>query len=334
MKVDRIRDLEGLEKIKDPWNRLLFSAEQNSIFFTHEWISSWWMCFSDGYLLEILIFKDANENPLGIVPFMIQDDCLCFIASQEVSDYCDVITLGESREEFYDNLLRYIRENYSGIKKIELMNIKFSSPTLTMLPRLAPKYQYSCSLTETEVAPLLEVPSSYENYMKGLNKKNRHEIRRKLRRMESLSGITVEKITDTQALESAIEDFIALHRKSSPLKEEFWETKGMANFFREMTQRFSLQNWVELVFLRHEGKTMAALLNFVYSNQINFYNIAYDKDFARYSPGIYLFNYSIENAISEEKEKADFLRGREEYKYYFGAKDSKIFCLNLTRQES
>jgi len=334
MKVEHICDLENLEKRRDMWNGLLFSSEQNCIFFTHEWISSWWKYFSGESSLEILIFKDEKGNPVGICPFMIRDECLCFIASQEVSDYCDIITLNERRKEFYEYLLKFIRENYPGIKKIELMNIKHSSPTLKFLPRLAPKYKYSCSLTETEVTPLLELPSSYEDYMKSLNKKNRHEIRRKLRRLESLDGVTVKKVTDPQELESAIELFIALHKKSSPLKEKFWETKGMTSFFREMTYRFFLQDWVELVFLYHEDEMMAALLNFIYSNQIYFYNVAYSRDFARFSPGIYLFNHSIEKAISERKEKADFLRGREEYKYYFGAEDSKIFTLNLTPQES
>ena len=141
-------------------------------------------------------------------------------------------------------------------------------------------------------------------------------------------------IGDEVELESAIEAFIALHRESSPLKEKFWETRGMTNFFREMTYRFFLQDWVELVFLWHEDEMMAALLNFVYSNQIYFYNSAYSRDFARYIPGIFLFNHSIGKAISEGREKADFLRGREEYKYYFGAEDSKIFCLKLIPQES
>lgn len=75
---------------------------------------------------------------------------------------------------------------------------------------------------------------------------------------------------------------------------------------------------------------MAALLNFSYSDQILFYNVAFNKDFSRYSPGLFLFNHCIKQAISKGKKKADFLRGREKYKYYFGAEDSKIFRLILT----
>jgi CelD/BcsL family acetyltransferase involved in cellulose biosynthesis len=345
MKVECLGDSESLEELKDKWNELLFSSEQNCIFFAHEWISSWWKCFSEDNSLEILVFKDEGGSLAGIAPFMTKGGLdksspynkgriLRFIASEEVSDYCDFITLDGRREEFYENLLSYLKTNYSDIKKIELMNLQSSSPTLNFLPGFAPKYGYSSSCSESEVAPLLELPSSYEDYMKGLSKKCRHELRRKLRRMESLEGVKVTRITDTKELQSSLETFIALHKEGSPSKQRFWEKKGMPAFFLEVASRFSLQKWVELNFLYHEDRIMAALLNFSYSNQIYFYNVAFSKDFARYSPGLFLFNHCIKQAISEGKRKVDFLRGREKYKYYFGAEDSKIFRLELTPRKS
>ena len=334
MKVENIRDVGSFQKIKDAWNKLLFSSKQNSIFFTHEWFASWWKCFSEDNSLEVLIFKDREGDPLGIGPFMIRNKILRFIASKEVSDYCDVIADNGRREEFYENLLNYFRLNYSDIEKIELMNIKSSSPTLDFLVRLAPKHKFSCSVTKTEVAPLLELPSSYEDYLGCLGKKNRHELRRKLRRMESLKGIKTVKITDTQELKSSIETFIALHRKGSPSKAKFWEKKEMSDFFHEIAYRFSIQKWIELNFLFYEDRIMAALLNFSCSDQVYFYNVTFNRDFAWYSPGIFLFNQCIKDAISEGKRTADFLRGREEYKYYFGAKDNKIFHVTLTPGEN
>jgi CelD/BcsL family acetyltransferase involved in cellulose biosynthesis len=345
MKVECIKDPESLEELRDKWNELLFSTEQDCIFFTHEWISSWWKCFSGDNSLEILILKDKGGGLAGIAPFMTKGGLdksspynkgrtLRFIASQEVSDYCDVITHKERREEFYENLLDYLKTNYPDVEKIELMNIKSSSPTLSFLPRLAPEHGYSSTCTETEVAPLLALPSSYEDYMKGLSKKNRHELRRKLRRMESLEGVKITKITDAKELQSSLVAFINLHKEGSPLKEKFWGKKGMSDFFQEVASRFSFQKWVELNFLHHEDRIMAALINFSYSDQVYFYNVAFSKDFARYSPGLFLFNHCIKQAISEGKRKVDFLRGREKYKYYFGAEDSKIFRLELTPRKS
>jgi len=329
MKVECIRDPEILEGLKDTWNELLFSSEQNCVFLTHEWISSWWKCFSKDNSLEILIYKEEKGSLAGIAPFMVRNKTLCFIASQEVSDYCDVITLNDRRKEFYKNLLDYLKTNYPDVEKIELINIKSSSPTLSFLPSFASEHGYSSSCNETEVAPLLELPSSYEDYVASLSKKNRHELRRKLGRVESLEGVKITKITDKKELRSSLVAFINLHKQGSPSKEKFWGKKGMSDFFQEIASRFSLQKWVELYLLFYEDSIMAALLNFSYSDQILFYNVAFNKDFARYSPGLFLFNHCIKQAISEGKKKADFLRGREKYKYYFGAEDSKIFRLIL-----
>ena len=345
MNVECIRDSESLEELKDTWNELLFSSEQNCIFLTHEWISSWWKSFSEENSLEILLFKDEKGSLAGIAPFMTKGGLdssspynkgktLRFIASQEVSDYCDVITHNERREEFYENLLDYLKTNYPNLEKIELMNLKDSSPTLSFLPRLAPERGYSFSSNEIEVAPSLALPSSYEDYVASLSKKNRHELRRKLRRVESLEGVKIAKITDTKELQSSLMTFINLHKEGSSSKEKFWGKKGMLDFFQEIASRFSLQKWAELYLLFYEDRIMAALLNFSYSDQILFYNVAFNKDFARYSPGLFLFNHCIKQAVSEGKKQADFLRGREKYKYYFGAEDSKIFRLILTKKTS
>lgn len=329
MKVERIRDPEEFQVIQEEWNTLLHSSEQDHPFLSYEWISSWWECFSEDNSLEILLVKDENGNPVGIAPLMVQENTLRFIASEEVSDYCDFVVEKGRYEEFFKNVMNYIRTTHPDIEKIDLMNIRSASTTLEILPRLASEWGYSCSCTEIEVVPLLELPSSYEDYLGGLSKKKRHELRRKLRRTESLEGIRAEKVTDTRNLPAYIDKFIGLHRRGSPSKANFWKKKNMADFFHGMAHQFSLRQWIEMNVLFLEDRVLAALLNFISADRIYFYNVAFDKDFARYSPGIYLFNQSIQDAISKQKKCADFLRGREEYKYYFGAEDSKIFRLVL-----
>ena len=104
----------------------------------------------------------------------------------------------------------------------------------------------------------------------------------------------------------------------------------MIDFFQEIALQFSKKGWIELIFLWHKEKIMASLLGFLYEDTVYFYNVAYNREYSWYSPGLYLFHESLKQAILEEKKLADFLRGRERYKYYFGAKENKIFNLTLT----
>ncbi len=334
MKVDRITEFGRFQDLSEEWNAILRSSDVDCVFLTHEWFSSWWKHLSGERSLEVLVFKDTKSQIVGIAPLMSDGPNLRFMASHEVTDYCDFLSIRDSKEEFYKYLLSYLRENYPDQTRMEFINIKASSPSCALIPELASHHGFSYKLEEAEVAPLLPIPSTYDNYISSLNRKNRHELRRKLKRIETLDGIQTKKITGVQNIRPAIDDFISLHRQSSPEKHAFWKTDGMEDFFRDVVHRFYKKSWVELNFLYSGDSLIAALLNFLYADEVLYYNVAYDPDYASYSPGFYLFHASIVEAISQKKSRVDFLRGREKYKYDFGAKECKIYSLTLKTGES
>jgi CelD/BcsL family acetyltransferase involved in cellulose biosynthesis len=329
MKIEQIRNFHRFEKIRETWNKVLFSSDQNCIFLTHQWFYSWWKWLSEGKSLEIICSWNDEGRPIGIAPLMKEKNSLAFIASQEVSDYCDFIVLRGKEEEFFQGLLDFIRNQYTEVEKIQLINIKQDSRSIPFMEKTAPKYDFACTASESEVTPVLSLPSSYEEFLSLMSRKSRHELRRKLRRMERLDQVRTVKFADARGLGVSIKRFIELHRHSDASKEEFWKLKGMGDFFQEVALQFSSQKWVELYFLMHEEDLMAALLNFLYKDKILFYNMAYNRDYAWYSPGLFLFHQRLKEAIKEKKKEADFLRGEEKYKYYFGAKQSRIFNLTL-----
>jgi CelD/BcsL family acetyltransferase involved in cellulose biosynthesis len=334
MKVERITEFGRFQDLSNEWNALLSSSDVDCVFLTHEWFSSWWKHLSGKWRLEVLVFKDTKGQIVGIAPLMTDGLNLRFMASYEVTDYCDFLSVRGNMEEFYKSLLSYLRENYPDQTRLEFMNIKASSPSCALIPELGSHHGFSYNLKEAEVAPVLAIPSNYDSYIASLNRKNRHELRRKLRRIEALDGIQTKKITGVQNIGPAIDDFISLHRQSSPEKHTFWKTRGMAEFFRHVVHRFCKKAWVELNFLNSGDSLIAAILNFLYADEVLFYNVAYDPDYASYSPGFYLFHASIVEAISQKKSCVDFLRGREKYKYDFGAKECKIYSLTLITGES
>jgi CelD/BcsL family acetyltransferase involved in cellulose biosynthesis len=334
MKVDRITELNRFLNLAEEWNSFLHSSHLNCVFLTHEWFCAWWECLSGKNSLEVLCVKDDLDQIIGIAPLMTDGRSLRFMASHEVTDYCDFLYLPVKKEEFFKTLLFYFKENTQDRTLLEFINIPESSPTRFLFPEMAARYGFSHNLRETEVAPILSVPSTYEGYIGGLKRKNRHELRRKLKRIEGLDGIKIKKITKTRHLLPAIESFISLHEKSSPEKQTFWTTEGMPDFFKNVIHRFSERGWVEMNALFFEDSLIAVLLNFLYGNDVLFYNVAYDLDYAAFSPGFYLFHSSIAEAISRGKGSIDFLRGSEKYKYDFGAKECKIYSLILKQGES
>lgn len=103
----------------------------------------------------------------------------------------------------------------------------------------------------------------------------------------------------------------------------------MAGFFSMLASLFFRENWAELHMLYVGSCAIAALLSFLGNETVYFYNVAYDKDYSAFSPGFFLFHHAVKRAIVQKKSQADFLRGGEKYKYFFGAQDSKIYNLKL-----
>lgn len=333
MRVERVTDYDRFVCVKKDWNGLLSRSGRNNPFLTHQWFDAWWRCFGREGELAILFFYDEAGIPVGIAPLMKSEDVLGFIASQEVTDYCDFISREDKREEFYASLFDFIRRNDAACSRWEFMNVSAFSPTLPALRRLAAGHGIVYEQHESEAAPLLFLNGSYEEYTRSLDRKKRHELRRKIRRLETLGSIRVEEITETRKLRSAIDTFVSLHKKSSPAKQEFWQKQGMSDFFIELASLFSAENWVQMIMLYTEDRLIGALLNFTYGETLYFYNSAYDRAYSAYSPGFFLFDHAIKKAIADKKKVADFLRGREKYKYFFGAEDSKIYNLKFRQRE-
>ena len=106
----------------------------------------------------------------------------------------------------------------------------------------------------------------------------------------------------------------------------------MKIFFRAMTQITYGAGWLQLAFIELDGQKAATLLHFDYNHHILVYNSGYDpRNHAHLSPGMVLMSYCIQHAIELGREKFDFLRGDEEYKYRLGGRDTEVYRVTISR---
>ena len=332
MKIEKVTVLSRLVEVRDVWNTLLEGSSQNCVFLTNEWFTAWFESFGESSLLSVFLFWENSGRLLGAAPFMKTGEGLKFIASSEVTDYCDFIVLEGQEERFFRNFIDVWQKELQTDTGLRLINIRENSPTLSVLPLMAYEHQLDCSVFQTEVAPSLNLPQSYEDYLTSLPRKNRHELRRKKRRLEAQKGLLCKHINNPDDVRHYVELFIELHKGSRVSKREFWEKKGMERFFRDLTAVFSKKGWVEFNALFLDRILVAILMNFKYGEKNYFYNIAFNPNYAEFSPGIYLFDVSIQKAIEEKRRQVDFLRGREKYKFFFGAKECKIMDFILSKK--
>ena len=77
------------------------------------------------------------------------------------------------------------------------------------------------------------------------------------------------------------------------------------------------------------GRTAGVYYGLLHRRRAYAYLGGFDPDFAHESPGVVLIGHAIAEAADEGAEQFDFLRGREDYKYRWGAEDSPTICRRL-----
>ena len=326
--------LREFSALGETWRRALENCARPDLFLTFGWFRSWWEHLGRGAELSVYVLEDDGEcRGVGMAPLMNRGGSLHFLASHEVSDYCDFLFPEGREEEFHRTWLSDVADNRPEITRIELMNLRAASPTLRILPEAAGGCGFTCRSVPAEEVPILRLPGSYQEYLAGLKRKHRHELRRKLRRSEKLPGVRLETIDIPGDIPSALIQFIEMHRTVHRDKDRFWETPGIPEFFQAVLRHLVERNLADILVLYSEDAPIASLIVGRYDRTEYFYNVAYAPAYAAASPGYYVFDQAIRRAISSGRDEVDFLRGGEKYKFEFGAESGRIFNLILTREK-
>jgi CelD/BcsL family acetyltransferase involved in cellulose biosynthesis len=173
--------------------------------------------------------------------------------------------------------------------------------------------------------------ADFEGYLDTLGKEARHEIRRKLRRVQSRGDVTFEESSDPRR---DLDWFIQLHQRK-------WGEAGLFPtnpggdagrvFIRRLFELFGPNGMVRLSFLSINGRRIAAGIHLDDGRTMYYYNAGVDPDARDLSPGVVLIASYVRAAIARGRRRIDLLRGDEPYKYDWGAVDEPIQRL-LVRQ--
>jgi CelD/BcsL family acetyltransferase involved in cellulose biosynthesis len=246
-----------------------------------------------------------------------------------VSDYLDAVVLPGREEAFWREFLEDGLPALGG-GPLDLPGLVEGSATLSILPRVCGETGRSCLVEEMDRAPFVSLPGSFEEYLSRLGKKERHELRRKMRRAgELLPGISFRRTRTEEDLDRDLPSFLGLHRKSHPEKEKFMDGR-MELFFREIAGGFLRTGSLRLAFLSSEGEDVASLFQFRAGAGLLLYNAGYGPARRAANPGLVLIARCIEHAIEEGAQEYDFLRGTERYKYDLGGVDRAVYRVTVS----
>lgn len=319
-------------ELRDEWDELAGRAMTNTPFQAWAYQRAWWEHLkpAGSRLVTIATRKDEDEL-VGVACLFALDQTIHFNGCIEETDYLDLITPPDLAVEVWQATLNCLEATDAvSWRALDLCNIPEQSPTRTILSAIAEKKSYSFEENLIEVCPIIQLPEAFDAYLESLDSKQRRELSRKLRRAEA-AEVTTTIINQSDNIENEVDSFLELLQKSTFEKRD-WLNDGRRAMFHDVARAMQDRGALQLMFTAVEGRRAAALFNFDYNDRIWVYNSGLDPTaFAALSPGVILTTTAIEEAIKLGRGEFDFLRGDEEYKYRFGAVDTKIFRCRVER---
>ena len=326
------------------WNDLLKESVSDNPFLRFEYQRAWWEYRGGGEWENaqlVLITAREDEKLIGIAPLFISEydgqSALLLIGSIEISDYLDLIVRMDNHARFITGLLDFLASSEVGAGSprpyawsgLDWYNLPDSSPTLAALKAESAGRGWTHIEEVYRPTPRIALNGDFEEYLSRVEKKQRHEIRRKMRRAEESGRGVRWFISDMADPEAEIDAFLGLMEHD----------QGKAGFLHEPMRiqmraiiRAAHENgWLWLAFLEADGQRIAACLNFDYNNKLWGYNAGVNRDFMDLSPGWVLLAHVLQWACENKRAEFDFMRGDEEYKYRFGAVNQYVMRAKLTR---
>ena len=286
------------------WDALALAASEPNCF-----LERWFLGPSLTHLevpgsLRIAVIRSGDGQLLGLIPLHISEKYgrlpLSHVRNwlHHNSFLASPLVRAGAEAEFWHALMDALDTQSWAGGLLHLSHLVEGSPSYVALVQAAKERGRVCDVVHRSERALLEHGFDAQAYYETtVRAKKRKEIRRLQSRLAELGSIETATLTDPQEAAAWIDAFLALERAGwkGANGSSLSSAKGTHDFFRDLVCEGLAAGRVELLRLTLSGRPLAMLVNFIALPGSFQFKIAYDEEFARYSPGVLieLENYKI-----------------------------------------
>lgn len=310
--IDKYEDFCLLE---DDWEDLLTRIENPQVFYKFQWAKNYLEYYASEWKNRICIVAGYDDKKLVVLfPFVLEKRVIRFITSETV-DYNMVYVDGcLNRFSVIKKGIVYLMEN-KEIDRFDLNGFVASSE-LYLLEEILREQNYSAFIEEITIAPTIK---ANENAREKFNKERMRGIYRRGRKLEREHELEIKYSNE---LREDVLTFIVKH-KTFKYNDSTLKNGSTVDFYRNLCKSLPSETYIAELYL--DGKLAAAHLGFRDDNKIYYYIPTYDEKYVKDGVGMVLLNKLIEEDLGIKE--FDFLKGNEEYKFYFSDEVCMIFNL-------
>lgn len=335
MDYKRLNDFSEIDT--RAWNDLLKESISDTPFLRYEYQIAWWEHLGGGEWKDaqlVLVAAYENETLIGIAPLFIAEyenqPALLLNGSIEISDYLDVIVRPADHARFISGLLDFLASSLpEAWSKLDWYNLPDNSPTLAALKAEGETRGWAHLEEVYRPTPRVALNGDFEEYLSRVEKKQRHEIRRKMRRAAESGRARFYVVPKDADIQPELEAFFHLMIQD-PNKALFLRDV-MRHQMSHTIRAAHEYGYLWLAFLEVDGVKAAASLNFDYNGKLWGYNSGVSRDHMELSPGWVLMGHVFQWCCENGRSEFDFMRGDEDYKYRLGGVNQYVMRVKLSK---
>ena len=261
----------------------------------------------------------------GVLPFE-RLELLCTGESEAdeiCSPYVGIVAAQDREDDVADTLADLLKRGRLGIwDELVMSALPDGDPMLEPLSQALQRRRMTPELTETARSALIELPNSWDAYLKSLSSSHRYFVRRTVRDLEKWAGTggyELKVASGAEALERAKEVLYPLHaeRWSEESHPGVFASDRFRRFHEKLMSRLPNEEdgIAEVLWLSVGGDAVAAQYHFIYNERLYFYQSGRKTALPKGArPGIALHILAIQRAIEQGITAYDFLEGARQYK--------------------
>jgi Acetyltransferase (GNAT) domain len=343
MKLELIPVAGNLKRIREIWESLEESAN-TSYFLSWGWIENWITSLPDHIKPELVVFLEGNDphlafflgkanllrkhlfksrgwfvNATGIPAFDRYIEYNGFLCRQpEALQFIDIVkSLPDSWDEFY----------LPGLDAR-------SFPGTATLDHISP---YKTIVDDDLVSPFVDldaVRTQGGDYLSLLSANTRAQVHRSYRLYEKTAPVQLEVARDILSAMDIFHELVSLHEETwtNRNREGAFSSDYMIQFHTQLIQRRFEYDEIQLLRIRCENDTIGCLYNFIYKNNVYFYQsgIHYNLD-KRLKPGLVAHVEAIRHNATAGRKIYDFLGGESRYKMSLATHQNRLIWVRLQK---
>lgn len=315
-----------LSALASEWGDLWRRCPRATPFQAPEWALAWWREFGGGGLW-VLLMRSDDGTLVGLAPLYLQTadgHRVVRLLGAGLSDYLDLLAAPGWETAVAEAAVAEIQAHPERWDEAEFQQLPADSALLGV------NLGFPDEITAGEPCPVAALPPAGAAEGMG-SARLRANLAADRRRLDRDAGPVTIEAAAASTLSGLIDELYRLHTAR-------WQARGEAGvvaassvavFHRAAASGLFARGVARIYALRAAGRVLAVYYGFVHRSRAWYYLGGFDPAWRAYGVGSQVIAHAAAAAATEGATRFDFLRGREPYKYRWGARDCATFCRRL-----